>query len=283
MSADLHLHSHFSDGTFSPEEIVGRASELGIRALALTDHDTVNGWDDMKEHCGRAGIHWVPGIELSTRFGQDEVHLLGYFPDKDLDFLPKKLTEFQARRQDRVLKMVQCLTDHGIDWDAEAVAAEIQCEAPGRPHVARALVKHGVVSNVSNAFRKYLREGKPGWVPSVYPTTGEMIRAIHKDHGLAVLAHPGLSVPNEVIVELSSQGLDGLEVFHTAHKPSLVKKYLHYAQKFRLLITGGSDCHGHISGGPRMGKSVLPVEYFELFEKALREKEHRQAAATCVI
>lgn len=283
MSADLHLHSHFSDGTFSPEEIARRASDLGLRALALTDHDTIDGWEQMQQHCEHYGIRWVPGIELSTRHQGEEVHLLGYFLHMALCTLKTKLLEFQKRRQQRVRQMVQSLTEHGIDWDAEAVLAGIQCDAPGRPHVARALVAHGVVSNVSNAFRKYLREGKPGWVASEYPTTSEMIRAVHADRGMAVLAHPGLGVSNESVVDLVSQGIDGLEVYHTAHKPSLVKKYRHFATKYQLVATGGSDCHGHISGGPRMGKTMLPEADFELFAEALGKKEHGQSAVACVI
>lgn len=283
MSADLHLHSHFSDGTFSPEEIVRRASELGLRALSLTDHDTTDGWTEMQQCCARQGIRWIPGIELSTRHRGEEVHLLGYFLHPELDALKEKLRDFQKRRQDRVHRMVRRLTEHGIDWDADAVLSGIQCDAPGRPHVARALVTHGVVSNVSHAFRKFLREGKPGWVASEYPSTSEMIRAVHADHGMAVLAHPGLGVSNESVVDLASQGLDGLEVYHTAHKPSLVKKYLYFATKHRLVATGGSDCHGLISGGPRMGKTMLPEAGFELFAEALGNKEHGQSAVACVI
>ena len=283
MFADLHLHSHFSDGTFSPEEIVRRASEVGLRALALTDHDTTDGWEEMGRHCQQQGIRWVPGIELSTWHQGQEVHLLGYFPHAELSVLKRKLQEFQERRQNRVRRMVHRLTEHGIDWDAESVLAGIQCDAPGRPHVARALVEHGVVSNVSNAFRQFLRDGKPGWVSSEYPSTSEMIRAVHADHGMAVLAHPGLGVSNEFVVDLSSQGLDGLEVYHTAHKPSLVKKYRHFATKYRLVATGGSDCHGHISGGPRIGKTMLPAAEFESFAEALEKKEHGQSAVACVI
>jgi len=110
---------------------------------------------------------------------------------------------------------------------------------------------------------------KPGWVPSNYPSTVEMIQAIHADHGLAVLAHPGLGVPNEMLTDLASQGLDGVEVFHTAHKPSLVRKYRYLASKLKLKVTGGSDCHGHISGGPRMGKVVLAESDLDSFLKEL--------------
>ncbi len=269
MPADLHLHSVFSDGTFSPEEIVKRAVELGLDALSLTDHDTVNGWHDMEQACRAEGIRWVPGIELSTSFQDLEIHLLGYFPKDSLSVLPEKLDAFQLRRRGRIREMIARLKEAGIDWDVEEVFNGISSPSPGRPHVARALVELGVVSNVSNAFRKYLRKGKPGWVRSTYPSTLEMIQAIHADGGLAVLAHPGLGIPNEVLIDLASQGLDGVEVYHSSHKPSLIKKYQYLASQLNLIVTGGSDCHGHISGGPRLGKAVLSETQSDLFLQQL--------------
>ena len=265
MSADLHLHSIHSDGTFEVKEIVERAESIGLDTLALTDHDTVNGWDEMKSQCQSANIRWIPGIELSTSHAGQEIHLLGYFSSDDLSVLPEKLEAFQIRRRNRIREIIIRLKDVGIDWDVDQVFNEIDCQSPGRPHVARALVKLGVVSNVSNAFRKYLGKDKSGWVPSTYPTTIEMIQAIHTDGGLAVLAHPGLGVSNEVVTDLASQGLDGLEVYHTSHKPSLVRKYRYFADTFKLMVTGGSDCHGHISGGPRIGKIMLSGEDTTIF------------------
>ncbi|MBT5927427.1 MAG: PHP domain-containing protein [Verrucomicrobia bacterium] len=269
MPADLHLHSVFSDGTFTPKEIVERACSIGLDTLALTDHDTVGGWGEMKLYCQSAEIRWVPGIELSTSHAGREIHLLGYFSSNELTVLPEKLGAFQERRRNRVQEIIIQLRDSGVHWDVDQVYDNIECQSPGRPHVARALVEHGVVSNVSNAFRKYLVKDKPGWVPSNYPSTVEMIQAIHADHGLAVLAHPGLGVPNEMLTDLASQGLDGVEVFHTAHKPSLVRKYRYLASKLKLKVTGGSDCHGHISGGPRMGKVVLAESDLDSFLKEL--------------
>ena len=269
MSADLHLHSTYSDGTLEPQEIVERADSIGLRALALTDHDTIDGWGDMKRQCQSANISWVPGIELSTSHAGQEIHVLGYFPDDILSVIPEKLEAFQARRRKRICDIIIRLRDAGINWDVDQVIDSINCQSPGRPHVARALVKHGVVSNVSNAFRKYLCKDKPGWVPSTYPSATEMIQTIHSDRGLAVLAHPGLGVSNEIITDLASQGLDGVEVYHTSHKPSLVRKYRYLADKFKLVVTGGSDCHGHISGGIRMGKVVLSNEDTMCFLKRL--------------
>lgn len=272
MSADLHLHSVFSDGTFTPEEIVERAKSMNLDTLALTDHDTINGWSDMKAQCQSSNIHWIPGIELSTTHAGQEIHLLGYFSNHDLSILPEKLEAFQQRRRQRIRDIIVRLKDVGIDWDVDQVYNSIDCQSPGRPHVARAMVKHGAVSNVSGAFRKYLGKDKPGWVASSYPSTIEMIQAIHADSGLAVLAHPGLGIANEIVTDLASQGLDGLEVYHTSHKPSLIRKYRHFADKFKLIRTGGSDCHGHISGGPRMGKVVLSSEEANAFKQMLTKR-----------
>jgi predicted metal-dependent phosphoesterase TrpH len=276
MSADLHLHSIYSDGTFEPKEIVERAESIGLDTLALTDHDTVNGWKDMKSQCQSTNIRWVPGIELSTSHAGQEIHLLGYFSSDDLSILPEKLEAFQTRRKNRISEIIIRLKDIGIDWDVDEVLSAIDCQSPGRPHVARALVKHGVVSNVTNAFRKFLGKNKPGWVPSTYPTTIEMIQAIHADGGLAVLAHPGLGISNDIVIDLASQGLDGLEVYHSAHKSSLVRKFGYYARRLKLVTTGGSDCHGHISGGPRMGKVKLSDKDTTTFlDRLTRSKSSR--------
>ncbi|MDG1891213.1 MAG: PHP domain-containing protein [Verrucomicrobiota bacterium] len=258
MPADLHLHSHHSDGTCSPEDIVRRGASHQLDTLALTDHDTSNGWPEMEQHCQQAGIRWIPGIELSTEHAGQEIHLLAYFSSSNLNVLNGHLLLFQQRRRERVRLILERLKAHGVSWDVEQVCQSIDCKAPGRPHIARALVEYGIVDDMGKAFRKYLRKGKPGWVASSYPATAAMIQAVHEEGGLAVLAHPGLGVPNELVVDLSSQGLDGIEVFHNAHKPSLVKKYSYLSEKLDLIKTGGSDCHGNISGGPRIGKVSLP-------------------------
>lgn len=279
MTGDLHLHSHHSDGLLDPATIVERAASLGLGGIALTDHDSIGGWETMEVCCREAGMHWVPGIELSTQHDGQEIHLLGYFPQLNhLRLLPDHLEGLQQSRRNRTRQMITKLSEQGIGWDADQVIEGITCRSPGRPHVARALVAHGKASNVGQAFKRFLRKGGVGWVPSSYPKTVEMIRLVHQDHGLAVLAHPGLGIPNQVVVQLASQGLDGVEVFHSAHKPSLVKKYLYLAKKHGLIVTGGSDCHGPTAGGMRMGKTRLDAVYMDHFLNRISQIEHRQTS-----
>ena len=270
MIGDLHLHSHHSDGLLGPSEVVQRASSIGLKVLSLTDHDSREGRQEMSDHCQAAGVRWVPGIELSTAHADQEIHLLGYFPsDSGTPVLNEHLTRFQQRRRKRVEDILRQLEENGIPWNAQQVLKGITCRSPGRPHVARALVEHSLASNVGQAFRRFLKKGAQGWVPSTYPATMEMIRLIHAERGLAVMAHPGLGIPNEVLVDLASQGLDGVEAFHSSHKPSLVKKYLHLADQLGLMVTGGSDCHGPMPGGMRMGKTRLESPFLERFLERL--------------
>jgi len=270
--ADLHLHTFFSDGTFTPEELVERASNLSFAAIALTDHDTVEGCERAAAACAAARMEFISGTELTAEHADIEVHILAYLVDTQNRVLLTRIAEFQSVRQNRIREMVAALNNLGIPLKAESVFALANCKSPGRPHVARALVKEKLIGNLDEAFEKYLKKGRPAWVPKTKMSALEGIELIHQAGGLAVMAHPGLNRTDEIIPALVDAGLDGIECFHTKHSTATSERYLEIAEKFNLLVTGGSDCHGFSKGKPLIGGIKLPYEHVERMKAAVIRK-----------
>lgn len=274
MFADLHLHTTFSDGTYSPEELTVEAQRCGLKWVALTDHDTVDGCARMAVACQAAGIEFIPASELTAEMNDHELHIIGYFLDVKNPRLLDELAKFQEVRQRRIYEMVARLNQAGVPLRAETVFALANCRAPGRPHVARALVKECLCGNLDEAFERFLKKGKPAWVAKFKISAPDAIDLIHHAGGLAVMAHPGLNRTDEVIPPLAEAGLDGLECFHTKHTPAMTEHYLRMAAAHKLLVTGGSDCHGLSKGKPLIGTVKVPSEYVE----RLRERVLQRAA-----
>jgi predicted metal-dependent phosphoesterase TrpH len=174
-------------------------------------------------------------------------------------------------RQDRIREMVEKLNKLGVPLRVEAVFELANCRSPGRPHVARALVKEGLCDSLDEAFERFLKKNRPAWVPKAKMDALTAIELIHHASGLAVMAHPGLNRTDEVIPDLVEAGLDGIECFHTKHPAPTAEHYLRIAQRFNLLVTGGSDCHGMSKGKPLIGTMHLPMERVEKL-KAARQK-----------
>ena len=269
--ADLHLHTQFSDGTFTPEELVLRAQQNGLACIAVTDHDSVEGCARAAAACAAVKMDFIPGAELTAEHADTEVHILGYFLDiTDEEFLAR-IARFQVVRQNRIHEMVAALNQLGIPLKAESVFALANCKSPGRPHVARALVKEKLIGNLDEAFDKYLKKGRPAWVPKTKMSALEAVNLIHQAGGLAVIAHPGLNRTDEIIPDLVDAGMDGIECFHTKHSTVMSERYLEIADKYHLLVTGGSDCHGYSKKAPLIGTVKLPYEHVEQM-KVARDK-----------
>jgi predicted metal-dependent phosphoesterase TrpH len=276
--ADLHLHTLFSDGTFTPEELVERASKLGFAAIALTDHDTVEGCERAAAACAAAQMEFIPGAELTAEHEDTEVHILAYLVDTQNQVLLTSIAGFQAVRQNRIREMVAALNKLGIPLQAEAVFALANCKSPGRPHVARALVKAGLVANLDEAFDRFLKKGRPAWVPKTKMSALEGVELIHQAGGLAVMAHPGLNRTDDIIPDLVAAGLDGIECFHTKHSTVMAERYLEIAEKYHLLVTGGSDCHGFSKKAPLIGTVKLPYEHVEKLYAAKKATDGKRRA-----
>lgn len=272
MFADLHLHSVFSDGTFTPEEVVRHGQAKGLTVLALTDHDTMEGCPRMAAACAAAGMEFVPGAELTAELDGQELHLLGYYLDADSPVLTEEMAKFQNVRQDRIREMVARLNHLGIPLQAEAVFKLANCRSPGRPHVGRALVEAGFCTSQDEAFDRFLKRNRPAWVPKFKMSAPETIDLIHRAGGVAVLAHPGLNRSDDVIPPLVEAGLDGLECYHTKHSLCATERYVALAEQHRLLITGGSDCHGLNKGRPLIGSIKLPYQHVQDLREAVNAR-----------
>ena len=272
MFADLHLHTNFSDGTYTPEELTAQGRRFGFRALALSDHDTVEGCARMTVACAEAGIEFVPAAELTAELDGHELHVLGYFLDTTNSKLLFELARFQEVRQNRIREMVARIQKLNVPLREETVFELANCRAPGRPHVARALVKAGFCVNLDEAFDRFLKKGKPAWVPKFQVSADVAIGLIHQAGGLAVMAHPGLNNCDDLIPALAECGLDGLECYHTKHAAAQSYHYQKMAEQLRLLVTGGSDCHGMSKGRPLIGGVKLPYSRVEEMKKAVNQR-----------
>ncbi len=271
MYTDLHLHTHFSDGTYTPEFLTAEAKRFGLVAIALTDHDTIEGCDRMQVACDSVGIEFIAATELTAEFNGTEMHLLGYFIDTKHPRLLEEMGRFQEVRQNRIREMVARLRGLNVPITEEAVFALANCNSPGRPHIARALIDAKVCRSVDEAFERFLKKNRPAWVPKFKISATDAIALIHEAGGLAVLAHPLLIRRDELIPDLVEAKLDGLECYHTRHTPSISEHYEMLAEHFNLLVTGGSDCHGMNKGKPLIGTIKLPYENVRRMKARLRD------------
>jgi predicted metal-dependent phosphoesterase TrpH len=276
MTADLHLHTHFSDGTYSPEELAQEAVRHHLAAIALTDHDTVEGCARAGAACAQAGVEFIPASELTAEIDGHELHLLAYGVDTCHPGLLSAMESFQKVRQSRIEEMVARLNELGIELRSETVFELADCRSPGRPHVARALVNQGVCGSADEAFQRFLKRGRPAWAPKFKISARDAIALVHEAGGAAVLAHPGLNRIDDYFPQLGEAGLDGLECYHTKHSPATAHRYRQCAEDRGWLVTGGSDCHGLAKGTPLIGTVRLPYERVEKLRARLQE---RSAAA----
>ncbi len=249
MCVDLHIHSIYSDGTFTPEELINEAHKLRLRAVSVTDHDTVAGVQEALYYGDQTGITVFPGLEVSTMHRNISLHLLGYGIDPEHAELGKWLLRLQQGRNKRNLDIFKKLRKLGLDVKVEELRRFSNCGQTGRPHIARLLMQKGVAKDMQQAFRLYLRRGAPAWAERFTYSAAETIAVLHRAGGLAVLAHPGqidhgMKVQPRLIDELVAYGLDGLEVYYPAHSRSMQKQLLELAKKYHLIVTGGSDFHG---------------------------------------
>ncbi|MCX8156579.1 MAG: PHP domain-containing protein [Verrucomicrobiae bacterium] len=275
MFADLHLHSAFSDGTFSPEQLAQEGHQRGLAVLALTDHDTMEGCARLAAACQALAMECISGTELTAELDGAELHILGYFLQADDPHLRAEMSKFQNVRQDRIREMVSRLNELGIPLEAEAVFKLANCRSPGRPHVGRALVEAGFCASQEEAFERFLKRNRPAWVPKFRMSALETIQLIHRAGGVAVLAHPGLNRSDDVIEPLVEAGLDGLECYHSRHSPATSEHYVQMAERLELLITGGSDCHGFNKGRPLIGTIKLPYSHVEEMRAVANQRRSR--------
>ena len=251
---ELHAHTHFSDGALSPESLVELALEHDITALAITDHDSVEGIAPALAAAG-TDIEIVPGIEISSLLEGHDLHILGYFLDSESSALRERLALFRDERRQRALDIIARLEKLGVPVSADEVFGSAGPGVVGRPHVAQALLRAGHVPTIELAFQKYLGLRGSAFVPRPAFASTEAVRVIRDAGGVAVLAHPG-TLERRLVEQLAEAGLAGIEVWHPQHGMPAQKRWFQTAQELGLVPSGGSDFHGPHRGA---GLGEMPV------------------------
>ena len=281
---DLQVHSTASDGALSPTKVVEAAREAQLYAIALTDHDTVDGVAEAITAGVACGVRIIAGVELSAHFDDDELHLLGLHLSNP-DAMRAALLELQAGRVARAVRIVEVLNRHSIPVTMDAVLAEANGGAVGRPHVARAMVAGGWVRDFREAFDRWIGFGRPAYMAKERFDVADAIALVHEAGGLAAWAHPGDSATATRIRRLADMGLDSVEVLHPSHPPSLSQRLFDNTEKAGLLPSGGSDWHGTHDGPRRLGGQLVPKIWLDwqearVAERAARGRDGLDAAKT---
>ena len=259
MLVDLHLHSTASDGAYAPGEVVRLAVERGMRLIALTDHDSVDGVAEAAAAAKETGVALIPGVELSCE-GELEVHLLGYGMDASAPAWRRFFDALQRERRERALRVVALLREMGYAIDERAVT-DVSAHSVSRAHIAQALMAARVVGSVKEAFSRLLSPGRPAYLPRPPLALAEAASLMRAERVAPVLAHPGLLRMTESAVEQRvrawrEQGLMGIEVYHPYHTPAQIRRLDRLARSLGLLVTGGSDAHGEPVRPARIGDGL---------------------------
>jgi len=260
---DLHCHSLYSDGTSTPKELVDLAIQAELSALSITDHDTVSAFDDVYSYAASNNIWLIPGVEISSEYLGESVHVLGY------SFRENSLDEFCSLHRKRRLERNKGILENLRKREMYVSDEEVKAFSPlaityGRPHIARVLVEKGYVENIAEAFRKYLGDGKPCYEKGQRWSVEESIEAIHKAAGKAVLAHPHLIKKGSLVRSLLEFDFDGIEAYYSSMPLAENRRWVEIAKQHNLFITGGSDFHGTVKPHAIFGSSWAPEETVDL-------------------
>lgn len=261
---DLHIHSNYSDGTYSVEKLLKHARKVGLSAISITDHDTVEGsLQALRIVDDNGDIEVIPGVEFSSYKNRKSVHILGYFIDLHSPKLQSFINHMKVSRHERALKILDKLKRYNIEVPIEIVQQFTRSGLIGRPHIAQAMKFMGYVATEREAFEKYIGNEAPCYVPQEAISPEKVIHVIREIKGIPVLAHPGKLRYDELIPELKKHGLLGLEVYYPTHTDEDIARYKRIAKELDLIVTGGSDSHGDREGYPRLGECRLPYTILE--------------------
>ncbi|GAC1568017.1 MAG: PHP domain-containing protein [Ktedonobacteraceae bacterium] len=263
---DLHTHSTASDGIYTPTELLRRAKEVGLRVLALTDHDTTGGVEEAAKAAAALDIDFIPGIEINTDVSGGEVHVLGYFPEFQRSSFQSVLKVLRNARERRGQRMVELLNEQGINVSWERVR-DLAQGAVGRPHVAKALLEAGYVQTIGEAFDTYIGTGCPAYVPRYRLTPNDAVRLIASVNGLPVIAHPfelpGIEQLRDWLPGLREVGMVGLETYYGPYSEEQEQALRALADEYQLIPTGGTDFHGPGMHPTPLGGRPVPDEAVE--------------------
>ncbi len=282
MKTDLHLHTNYSDGAFSPEKLVDTAVDVGLEVIALTDHDNILSYDVAKKHVAETNknIEIIQGIEVNTLYKEYEVHILGYFMNVGNSDFQNLLKTQQQARLTQTKEIISLLKKKaGITIDLEDIKSQVaEGGSIGRPHLAKAIVNAGGTTNTIEAYSKYINDSSPVYVQRKTVSPHEAVEVIYEAGGIPVIAHPhDIDIAEKLIKTLMTCGLRGIEAYHRKHSPAMVEYYSTMAEKFGLIVTGGSDFHAPniMNGQIILGKNFVPDW---VYDKLIEEKRRLDVA-----
>lgn len=279
MKTDLHIHTLYSDGVFSPEKIVDTAIDVGLQAIALTDHDNILSYQVAKDYMKNSGLEdkleVIQGIEVNTLYKNYEVHILGYFMNTDDNDFKELLKVQQQARVKQTKEIIALLAKkEGIKIKFEDIKKQVaEGGSIGRPHIAKAITNAGGTGSVIDAYAKYIHDDSPVYVPRKTVSPHDAVEIIYEAGGVPVIAHPhDLDIAEELIKDLMNYGLRGIEAYHRKHSPACVEYFSSMAERLGLIVTGGSDFHAPniMNGQIVLGKNFVP-EW--VYEQLLKEKK----------
>ncbi|MBR1942724.1 PHP domain-containing protein [bacterium] len=282
--ADFHVHTNYSDGVFSPEKIVDTALEAGLEAIALTDHDNILSYDIAQKYLKNIGkeneLEIIQGVEINTLYKNYEVHILGYFMNPEDEDFKTLIKNQQEARVKQTLEIIDLLDKkEGIKILFDSIKAQVaEGGSIGRPHIAKAITSAGGTSSVIDAYSKYINDNSPVYVQRKTVTPQDAVEIIYDAGGVPVIAHPhDIDIAEDLIKDLMSYGLRGIEAYHRKHSPAVVEYFSSMAEKFGLIVTGGSDFHAPslLNGQILLGKHFIP-EW--IYDKLIQEKKRLDMA-----
>lgn len=263
--ADLHTHTTCSDGSFSPTQLLQEASVLKLKGLSITDHDTLNAYQEILPLAQSLNITLLSGVEFSSLCGKTSVHILAYGFSLKNPIIIALCEKHLIRRKERCLEMLTLLKAHNLSLHEDTILQEAlkKNQLIGRPHIAAAMIRQGYAASMEEAFQHYLGEGCPCYRSATSLSTEEMVDAIHAAQGLAILAHPHLIQDASLLNKLLNMPFDGIEVYYACFPMQRNRRFLEIAQRKKWLATGGSDFHGSVKPHIALASSWTPQETFE--------------------
>ncbi len=270
---DLHLHTTYSDGNLSVNELIELLRYYEIKAISITDHDSVKGQREAELLCGELGIEYISGVEISTILNNKEIHILGYGFDTDNVEINELFDRIQKGRIKRTVSILEKLENYGIFIDIKEFGSNYMDKNIGRPHIAQKMYEKGWIKSYDEAFQKYLYNNGPCYVPKIDVHPKEAIRLVHNAGGVSVLAHPGLMLNENDIENVIESGIDGIEIYYPKHTETQKHRFIEMARSNGLLETGGSDFHGKEKDYQTLKSHSVP---YEIFSKLRRRCDQRR-------
>lgn len=280
MKTDLHIHTYYSDGVFSPEKIVDTAIDVGLQVIALTDHDNVLSYKVANDYLKKEGkedkLQIIQGVEINTLYKNYEIHILGYFMDTENSDFKNLLKIQQHARVKQTKEIISLLAKkEGIKIKFEDIKKQVaEGGSIGRPHIAKAITSAGGTHSIMDAYAKYIHDDSPVYVPRKTVSPQDAVEIIYDAGGIPVIAHPhDLDIAETLIKELMNYGLRGIEAYHRKHSPACVEYFSSMAEELGLIVTGGSDFHAPniMNGQIILGKNFVPDW---IYDKLIEEKKH---------